>query len=188
MAVNAVLLMVGYRTKVAQMVALVLHVGMNGRVLLIENGGYVVNNLLLLWTVFLPLGDRFSVDALLASLRRRREITAGDLNDRVGHARAGHERALRERARHGVDAPDRGHLLLQRHPQDGAGVAQRDGGALRALRRPDGDADRQRAARLRAQLRHHLHDAGDDGLRGWHPGAAAPAAGAAVGAARASSS
>ena len=82
MAVNAVCLMVGYRTKVTQMVALVLHVGMNGRVLLIENGGYVVNNLLLLWTMFLPLGDRFSVDALLASLRRRRETTAADLNDR----------------------------------------------------------------------------------------------------------
>ena len=82
MAVNAVCLMVGWRTRVAQIVALVLHVGMNGRVLLIENGGYVVNNLLLLWTVFLPLGDRFSVDALLASLRRRRETTAADLNDR----------------------------------------------------------------------------------------------------------
>jgi hypothetical protein len=82
MAVNAVCLMVGYRTKVAQMVALVLHVGMNGRVLLVENGGYVVNNLLLLWTLFLPLGDRFSVDALRASLKRRREATAEALNDR----------------------------------------------------------------------------------------------------------
>ena len=76
MAVNAVCLMVGYRTRLAQVVALVLHTGMNGRVLLIENGGYVVNNILLLWTVFLPLGDRFSVDAVVASLRRRRETTA----------------------------------------------------------------------------------------------------------------
>jgi hypothetical protein len=84
MAVNAACLMIGYRTRLAQVVALVLHVGMNGRVLLIENGGYVVNNLLLLWTAFLPLGDRFSVDALLASLRRRRETTAADLNDRRG--------------------------------------------------------------------------------------------------------
>lgn len=82
MAINAVCLLVGYRTKLAQIVALVFHVGMNGRVLLIENGGYVVNNLLLLWTLFLPLGDRFSVDAVLASLRRRRETTAADLNDR----------------------------------------------------------------------------------------------------------
>jgi hypothetical protein len=82
MAVNACFLLVGYQTKVAQIVAFVLHCGMNGRVLLIENGGYVVNNLLLLWTLFLPLGDRFSVDALIASLRRRRETTAAELNDR----------------------------------------------------------------------------------------------------------
>jgi hypothetical protein len=82
MAINAFCLMVGYRTKATQMMALVLHVGMNGRVLLIENGGYVVNNLLLLWTMFLPLGDRFSIDALRASYRRRREVTAADLNDR----------------------------------------------------------------------------------------------------------
>jgi hypothetical protein len=82
MAINAFCLMIGYRTKVAQMVAFVLHIGMNGRVLLIENGGYVVNNILLLWTMFLPLGERFSVDALLASLRRRKEVTAAELNDR----------------------------------------------------------------------------------------------------------
>jgi hypothetical protein len=82
MVVNAVCLLVGYRTKVAQIMALVLHVGMNGRVLLIENGGYVVNNLLILWTMFLPMGDRFSVDAMAASMKRRRETTAADLNDR----------------------------------------------------------------------------------------------------------
>jgi hypothetical protein len=82
MAINAFCLMIGYRTKVAQMAALVLHVGMNGRVLLVENGGYVVNNLLILWTMFLPMGDRFSVDALRASYARRREATEADLNDR----------------------------------------------------------------------------------------------------------
>lgn len=75
-------LLVGYRTRVAQVVALVYVTSMNGRVLLIENGGYVVQNLLLLWTCFMPLGDRFSVDALLASFRRERERSAGELNDR----------------------------------------------------------------------------------------------------------
>ncbi len=75
-------LFVGYKTKVMQVLSLVLVTGMNGRVLLIENGGYVVQNLLLLWTCFLPLGDRFSVDALLASMKRRREASADELNDR----------------------------------------------------------------------------------------------------------
>jgi hypothetical protein len=79
---NAFCLMIGYRTKVAQILAVFFVAGMNGRVLLIENGGYVVNNLLAMWTAFLPMGDRFSVDALLASMKRRRETTADDLNDR----------------------------------------------------------------------------------------------------------
>ncbi len=78
-----VCLLVGWKTKLMQVLSLVFVTSMNGRVLLIENGGYVVHNLLLLWTCFLPLGDRFSVDALLASLRRSRERTADDLNDRT---------------------------------------------------------------------------------------------------------
>jgi len=75
-------LLVGWKTKVMQVLSLLWVTSMNGRVLQIENGGYVVQNLLLLWTCFLPLGDRFSLDALLASLKRHRERTAGDLNDR----------------------------------------------------------------------------------------------------------
>jgi hypothetical protein len=76
-------LFVGYKTKVAQILSLVFVTSMNGRVLLIENGGYVVHNLLLLWTCFMPLGDRFSVDAMLASLKRKRERSIDDLNDRT---------------------------------------------------------------------------------------------------------
>lgn len=75
-------LMVGYKTRVFQILSLVFVTGNNGRILLIENGGYVVQNLLLLWTCFLPLGDRFSVDAMLESLKRKRETTADELNDR----------------------------------------------------------------------------------------------------------
>ncbi len=75
---------VGYKTRIAQLMALVFISGMNARVLLIENGGYVVYNLLALWTCFLPMGDRFSVDALLASMRRRKEANAEELNDRSG--------------------------------------------------------------------------------------------------------
>ena len=84
MLVNAFCLMVGYKTKVAQIIALILQTGLNERCSMIENGGYVVNNLLVMWTVFLPLGDRFSVDAMLASMKRRRETSAAELNDRAG--------------------------------------------------------------------------------------------------------
>lgn len=75
-------LFIGYKTKVMQVLAALIVASMNGRILLIENGGYVVNNLLLLWTAFLPLGDRFSVDALLAANQQRRERTTKELNDR----------------------------------------------------------------------------------------------------------
>ncbi len=83
MLVTFVCLLVGYKTKAAQILSLVFMTGMNGRVLLIENGGYVVNNLLLLWTCFLPMGDRFSLDSMLASLKRRREASEAELNDRA---------------------------------------------------------------------------------------------------------
>lgn len=75
--------LVGYKTRIAQVLALVFISGMNARVLLIENGGYVVYNLLALWTCFLPMGDRFSVDAMLASMHRRNEANADELNDRT---------------------------------------------------------------------------------------------------------
>ncbi len=75
-------LFLGYKTKLMQLLSVVLVTGMNGRVLLVENGGYVVQNLLLMWTCFLPLGDRFSLDAMLASMKRRREASADELNDR----------------------------------------------------------------------------------------------------------
>ncbi|MFO0611765.1 MAG: hypothetical protein U0414_04195 [Polyangiaceae bacterium] len=78
-----VCLLIGFKTKVMQVLSLLFVASMNGRVLLIENGGYVVHNLLLLWTCFMPLGDRFSLDSLLRSMKRRRERTPLELNDRT---------------------------------------------------------------------------------------------------------
>ncbi|MDC0749184.1 HTTM domain-containing protein [Polyangium mundeleinium] len=74
---------VGYKTRIAHALAAIFVASMNGRILLIENGGYVVFNLLVMWTAFLPMGDRFSVDALLDSMRRRKEANADELNDRT---------------------------------------------------------------------------------------------------------
>ncbi len=82
MFVTFTCVLVGYKTKLAQVLTIVWVTGLDGRVLLIENGGYVVYNLLALWTAFLPLGDRFSVDAWRESMRRKRETTAAALNDR----------------------------------------------------------------------------------------------------------
>jgi len=81
------LLLVGYRTKVMQLLALVLTTSLNSRNILIENGGSVVLNILLVWSAFLPLGRRFSVDSFVASLAARHETTETALNERLLPAR-----------------------------------------------------------------------------------------------------
>jgi predicted DCC family thiol-disulfide oxidoreductase YuxK len=74
--------LVGYRTRLFHVLSLVLITSLDARNLLVENGGTVVVNLLVFWTLFLPLGRRFSVDALLGSLRARREQGSAGLNQR----------------------------------------------------------------------------------------------------------
>src|SRR6185503_16813698 len=65
-------LLVGFRTKLAQVLGLICMLSLHGRTLLFDNGGDVVLGLLTLWTTFLPTGRFFSVDAVLA---RRRQAT-----------------------------------------------------------------------------------------------------------------
>ena len=75
------LLMIGLGTRVVHVLLFLLLVSINSRNILVENGGAVVLTVLTLWTAFLPLGQRFSVDAVLRSLRLRRENGAEALND-----------------------------------------------------------------------------------------------------------
>ncbi len=74
--------LVGYRTRLSQLLAIVLLTSLNSRNIIIENGGFVMLTLLAIWTWVLPMGQRFSVDAWLRSWRARRERTLADLNDR----------------------------------------------------------------------------------------------------------
>lgn len=83
-AVAYLFLIVGYRTRLAQVAAFVLFSSLNARNHFLENGGTIMVSLVACWTMFLPLGDRFSVDAVLKSLRARRDFTAEALNDREG--------------------------------------------------------------------------------------------------------
>ncbi|MBL8923632.1 MAG: hypothetical protein JNJ54_32555 [Myxococcaceae bacterium] len=86
----------GWKTRLMQVLALLCVESVNFRFLLPQHGGTVVMNILALWTVFLPLGDRFSLDALFASLRHHDEAgpealkarawTAGLVTDRTGLA------------------------------------------------------------------------------------------------------
>ncbi|HLK88246.1 MAG TPA: DCC1-like thiol-disulfide oxidoreductase family protein [Polyangia bacterium] len=76
-------LMVGWRTTLMRFLAPVCLISLHARVTLVENGGDWTLCELILWASLLPLGRRFSVDALRASLRRRRETTAAELADRA---------------------------------------------------------------------------------------------------------
>ncbi|HEY6557180.1 MAG TPA: HTTM domain-containing protein [Polyangiaceae bacterium] len=81
-------LLVGWHTRLAQVLAALLITSLNSRTIPIENGGYVVVNLISVWSMFLPLGRRFSIDALRSSLGRYRDVTPNALNDRGFVARA----------------------------------------------------------------------------------------------------
>lgn len=56
--------LLGYRTRWAQVLALVARVSLNSRLAVLENGGDMVMDLLCLFTLPLPLGARFSFDAV----------------------------------------------------------------------------------------------------------------------------
>lgn len=76
-------LLVGWRTTLMRFLAPICLISLHARVTLVENGGDWTLCELILWSSLLPLGRRFSVDAVLASLRRRRETTAAELADRA---------------------------------------------------------------------------------------------------------
>jgi len=64
-AIVYLLFIVGYKTRWVQALALVVRVSLNSRLAPLENGGDMVMDLLVLLTLPLPLGLRFSLDALL---------------------------------------------------------------------------------------------------------------------------
>jgi predicted DCC family thiol-disulfide oxidoreductase YuxK len=76
-------LIVGYRTRLMQLLTWLCLISLNTRICLLENGGDIVLNQLATWTLFLPLGQRFSADAVLASLRAREEHSAREFEDRA---------------------------------------------------------------------------------------------------------
>ena len=76
-------LLLGWRTTLMRFLAPICLVSLHARVTLVENGGDWMLCELIIWSAFLPLGRRFSVDAVRASLRCRRETTAAELADRA---------------------------------------------------------------------------------------------------------
>jgi hypothetical protein len=84
-AVVALALLVGYRTRAATLLSLLLLLSLHFRNPYVLNGGDGVFRRLLVWSVFLPLGGRLSVDAL----RRRRRAGGPGSDDRADDDSAG---------------------------------------------------------------------------------------------------
>jgi len=66
-AVVYVMFMLGYRMRWVQVLTLLARVSLNSRLAVLENGGDMVMDLLCLLTLPLPLGARFSLDALAST-------------------------------------------------------------------------------------------------------------------------
>ena len=71
--------LIGWRTRLFHVLSFVMTTSLHNRMLFAENWGGVAIGALMVWTVFLPIGRRFSVDAVLASMRARRNETPEEL-------------------------------------------------------------------------------------------------------------
>lgn len=76
------LFMVGWHTRLFSILSFIIVTSIDNRLVMVENGGYVVVNIVVGYAMFLPTGRRFSVDALLRSYREHKEKTGEDLNRR----------------------------------------------------------------------------------------------------------
>lgn len=70
---------VGWHTRIFHLLSFLMTTSLHERNLIAENGGTVALATVMVWTAFLPLGRRFSVDALLASLRQRPDEEPADM-------------------------------------------------------------------------------------------------------------
>jgi predicted DCC family thiol-disulfide oxidoreductase YuxK len=71
--------LVGYRTRLFHILSFIMTTSLHNRIMPAENWGSVAMAVLMVWTAFLPLGRRFSVDAIRASLRARPDETPAEL-------------------------------------------------------------------------------------------------------------
>jgi len=74
---------IGYRTKLFQILSWLCVLSIHSRNTMLANGGDVVMNIWWIWTLWLPLGIRFSVDAVTKSLRTGSDTTPTALSTKT---------------------------------------------------------------------------------------------------------
>ena len=78
----SIMLILGYKTKLSQIMCAVILISIHNRAIMLENAGDFFMNCLLVWSIFLPLGVSFSLDSLKNSLNKYKEYSIEDLNNR----------------------------------------------------------------------------------------------------------
>jgi len=73
-------LIIGYYTRIFQFLAAIGLISIHNAAVILENGGDMVFNNYLIWTLFLPLGTSWSVDSIRKSLKKQPENDSNDLN------------------------------------------------------------------------------------------------------------
>ena len=74
-------LMVGWHARLFSVVSFILVTSLDNRLVMVENGGYIVVNLVAMYAMFLPIERRFSVDAWLRSMREKKEKTLAEIGE-----------------------------------------------------------------------------------------------------------
>lgn len=80
--------LIGYKTRVFHALSLISLVSLGSRNILLENQGNYAATAFLFFTLFLPLGSRYSIDECQAEMGRGDEKSADHLNDRKGPSEA----------------------------------------------------------------------------------------------------
>ena len=73
-------LILGYHTRIFQFLSAIGLISIHNAAVILENGGDMVFNNYLVWTLFLPLGASWSIDSMRKSLKTQSESNSNDLN------------------------------------------------------------------------------------------------------------
>ena len=79
--IASILFILGYRTKLTQIIASIVVLSLHNKVSTLENGGDMVVNNFIIWSLFLPLGLSYSYDSLKRSLNNSIENSSIELNN-----------------------------------------------------------------------------------------------------------
>ena len=80
--IATICLILGYRTKLAHLISAIVIISLHNRAIILENAADMFFNSILVWTLFLPLGITYSIDALKKSLSEFKDDSIEHLNNR----------------------------------------------------------------------------------------------------------